>query len=156
MSYTKGYIAALLACLPLSAAADSIEIHGLSRHFGYRSTEFNETNVGIGYRHQLSERWSVGMHAYENSFSGRSWGASAARARVSVAAVAEWTPIELGPVSAGLGGGLVTGYPPCAICPGGYLVARGKLGHAELTVRAVPRIPNVTRGIAAISIGWGW
>lgn len=150
------YLCALLSALPLTAAADSIEIHGLSRHFGYRSTEFNERNVGIGYRHTLSDVWSVGGHVYENSFSGRAWGSEPAKRRVSAALVAEWTPIALGPVSAGLGGGLVTGYPSYPVLPGGYIVGRLKLGQAEVTIRGVPRIPNITRGIAAMSVGFSF
>jgi hypothetical protein len=154
---TKSLLIALAIVLSAPAAAqNSVEVHGISHHYGARKGEYNERNLGIGYRRQVAQDMSLGVHAYENSYSNRAFNDQSAKRRIAVGAVLEYTPIHLGPVAAGAGAGLVTGYPQCAICPGGYLLARAGYGGAEVTVRGVPRIPNITVGIVAVSVGLAW
>lgn len=96
---------------------------------------WNETNAGMGLRYTFSEQWSVQAGAYNNSTE-----------KQTVYALATWTPLQLGPVRAGLFAGVATGYTVPVI--GGAAVELG-----PVTVRVVPKVRNATPLVVAVEVG---
>ena len=129
----------------LLAMALSIQLHGLSYHFD-REPAHNERNFGAGIRYAIDDAWSLQAGAYNNSES-----------KVSAYALADWTPLRAGAVSAGGFLGLATGYQwePLAgrLTPIAGAVVRASLGRFSVALRVVPPHPKAT-SVAALEIGW--
>jgi hypothetical protein len=126
--------------LPLSAAASEVVFHLGSRH-GDRvrgdGEPYVERNPGVGVRFG-----NVQFGAYRNS-----WG------KGSAYALADFEPVKLGPVSAGVFVGAATGYPDRAIMPAAGIVCRFRVGGASVTLRALPPLGG-SSGVAAVEVGW--
>lgn len=119
----------------------SLQLHGLSWHAEPRSNyarttkPWNETNAGLGLRYTFSQQWSVQAGAYNNSTE-----------KQTVYALATLTPLQMGPVRAGLFAGVATGYTVPVL--GGAAVELG-----PVTVRVVPKVRNATPLVVAVEVG---
>lgn len=133
------FITALLALgASLAQAQTSIQLHGLSKHSG--TTRYNETNAGVGIRHQVSDDWSVQVGTYRNSYYKR-----------TTYLAGNWTPVQLADgIKAGAFIGVGTGYPQLAL--GGFM-ATVRAGRLEWTVRAIPKAGRGTDAVVALEIG---
>jgi hypothetical protein len=137
MSTGKQLIALGLMLLILTAQAEPspnhLILHGVSYHTvpRLRDPQWNESNPGLGLRHEfIRDTLSGQVGFYKNSFY-----------KDSVYAVADWTPLHLGPVHAGVFGGFASGYVGKAGVAGG-LLGRLQGDKTSLTLRYVPAKKN--------------
>jgi hypothetical protein len=133
-------LAAAAAVLPMCAAASEVVLHLGSRH-GDRirgdGEPYVERNPGVGVRFG-----NVQFGAYRNS-----WG------KGSAYALADFEPVKVGPVSAGVFVGAATGYPGKAVLPAAGALCRIRFGDASVTLRVVPPLGG-SSGVAAVEVGW--
>ena len=144
-----GLCLGLISCGPVAAegwdlpcdrtpdhwGCSALQLHGLSRH---ASGQWNERNWGAGVRYQPTRDWGVQAGFYKNSMS-----------RQSKYILAQWTPLHYGGLSAGVFGGLVTGYKT-PVAAG--LIATAQAGRWSATVRGVPPTPQ-SPAFATFEIG---
>jgi hypothetical protein len=133
-------LAAAAALLPLSAAASEVVLHLGSKH-GERirgdGEPYVERNPGVGVRFGNAQ-----FGVYRNS-----WG------KGSAYALADFEPVKLGPLSAGVFVGAATGYPGKVVLPAAGIVCRFRVGGASMTLRALPPLGG-SSGVAAVEVGW--
>jgi hypothetical protein len=141
-------LAVLAALATLAAHVDaaeaSLQVHGLSHHFK-RDVDYNERNAGAGIRYAFNRDLSVQAGAFNNSHS-----------RTSVYALADWTPIQAGPISAGAFAGIATGYQwrpmAGAVTPIIGAILRTDIDRFNVALRVTPPHPKAS-AVAAIEIG---
>lgn len=125
-------IAAIAMLLALTAQAEPSDnhlvLHGVSYHTipRTRGPEWNQTNPGIGLRHEFTQTLSGQIGVYKNSFY-----------RQSIYAGVDWTPLRLGDIHFGGFGGVASGYADKAGLAGGGVV-RWQGQKLSLTLRIVP------------------
>ena len=136
--------AAIALASTLSAAADyAVVVHGASHHFAQRAEgEWNESNVGLALRAEFDKDLSAQVGFYRNS-----------EYRTSVYALADYTPLHLGPVSLGGFAGVATGYAK-PIVPVAGAVARLQLGRTALTLRLAPKSGIGGSAVASIELAF--
>lgn len=121
----------LLALFSANAFAQSsthLVLHGLSSHsHPHPAIQWNERNWGVGVRHQFSPDWGVQAGAFRNSYR-----------KTSVYALAQYTPLHIGPVSAGGFFGPATQYPNHKVVGGALGIYQAE--HVSIAVRITPRI----------------
>ena len=120
-------VGALLASVLPTQAETSLIIHGVSKHSG--SKIYNESNEGVGVRHQVDTDLSVQAGTYNNSFNRR-----------STYVLANYTPLHYGGFSAGVFSGLSTGYRSDVI---GGLVVQYDFGKVFVTTRIAKDVATV-------------
>lgn len=158
----------------LSAAELHLVLHGLSAHSGTRTetvtqtvtvpddqrskharprtrtvtvereveVPYQEQNWGAGLRYAFSPAWSVQAGAYRNSYD-----------RTSVYALADWTPIALGPLHAGAFAGVASGYEHGNAAGG--LLARVQGERLSAVLRYAPKVhPKQSGHTVALELGW--
>ncbi len=138
-------LAALATCAAHADAGEtSLQLHGLSYHFT-RDIDYNERNAGAGIRYAFDRTLSVQAGAFNNSHS-----------RVSTYLLADWTPVQIGNVSAGAFVGAATGYAwrPLVgvVTPITGAIVRTDLGRFSLAVRITPPHPKAS-AVAAVELG---
>jgi hypothetical protein len=137
----KKLLAVALLALAFDASAGDLVVHTVSKHIG-TDVKFNEANFGLGIRLPYNEDLSFESGFYRNSHS-----------RISVYGLADYTPLHLGPVRAGLYGAIVTGYPIAPVAPAAGLVSHITFAPVTVTLRYLPDLhPKVTSAVA-LSIG---
>ena len=148
--FTKTALAiALSVCAFNAQAADySLVLHGLSKHSTTHSNrtgrEWNERNIGLGLRITQSPEVSYQSGFYKNSE--HSW---------SIYGGIDWTPLHLGPFSAGVAAGIVTGYDTYPVVPVGTLIVRSTLSsRIDVMVRYLPPIIPKMTSVAAIEVAF--
>ena len=140
--------------LLLAGPAAALELHAVahtvSAHSGQRTDQpgaaYNERNFGAGLRGQLSPAWSLQGGAYRNSYD-----------RTSVYALADLTPLRVGPLHAGAFAGLATGYPYNSgkVGAAGGLVLRLQGARVSAVLRLVPKVSSKQSShTAALELGW--
>ena len=142
ISHAAFLLAALLVISNAKAEEGDVHIvlHGLSQHSQARENcrNWNQVNTGLGLRYELDESLSMQLGGYRNSMN-----------RNSVYALADWTPLQVGPLQIGGFTGGATRYKSNqGVLLGG--VVRWQQDHVSLALRLVPRRNTV------ISIELGW
>ena len=122
----KTLIAPILLVISFGSSAGelSLQLHGFSKHSGPRpdGVAWNERNYGLGLRYQINDDWSVQGGFYKNSMS-----------NPVGYILGQWTPVHIGPVSAGVFGGFVA--------PQKMNAAAGAMVNAfGFTLRIVPKV----------------
>lgn len=160
MNRTIKTIVFTLALLATSAFAGelSLQLHGLSWHATSRAEfnqptptpvckkckvapvakpalQWNEANVGLGIRNTFSDDWSIQGGVYRNSVD-----------ETTVYAVANYTPLHIGPLRAGGFAGLASGYKK-------PVIAGGLIEAGPVSVRIIPEIKGVTPLTIGVEIG---
>jgi hypothetical protein len=148
----KAIITLLLALVSFASHADesqwSMQLHGASWPSDDRSKyddsgrDWNEVNLGIGLRYELSPVWAVQAGVYHNSVD-----------KTSAYVIGDWLPMQAGSFKLGLFVGGVTGYSAYAVTPAGGVVARHEFGKFSATWRAMPPIPKRTPLTVGFEIG---
>ena len=135
---SRTYALYLAAVLAFNAHADTLhlQLHGLSLH---SAGTWNERNPGLGVRYQHTPDLGVQAGFYKNSMSTQ-----------TVYAVAQWTPLHVGPLSAGAFAGVATRYT-LPVVVGALATVQGKRWSA--TVRAVPKTRH-NPAVATFEIGY--
>ena len=130
-------IVALAACTLTAgaSASDSLVVHGLSAHQGQRDDglEYEEVNLGLGWRRSYGNGWAMQAGAYRNSYH-----------KPSVYWLADWEPIKAGAWSAGLFAGVATGYAH-GVTAGG-LVVRWQGDRLGVALRGMPKVSEKQSG----------
>ena len=136
--------AAIALASTLSAAADyAVVVHGASHHFTQRAQgEWNQSNLGLALRAEFDKDLSAQVGFYRNS-----------EYRTSVYALADYTPLHLGPVSLGGFAGVATGYAK-PIVPVAGAVARLQLGRTALALRLAPKSGIGGSAVASIELAF--
>lgn len=101
---------------------------------------YNNDTPGIGALCPIDGDWSLAAGTYFNSVR-----------KQSVYAGAVWQPIKLGPVKAGLYGGLVTGYRKGAMPFGAVAFSANLWRGVDAHLIAVPKVEGLTPATAALS-----
>ena len=117
-----------------------IVLHGFCLHAQARENgkDWNQVNTGLALRYELDGSLSVQLGGYRNSLN-----------RNSVYALADWTPLQVGPVQIGGFAGVTTRYTQdYRPMLGG--VVRWQREHVSLALRLVPK----TNTVMAIELGW--
>lgn len=122
--------AALAVAAPVASAQWSLQITGVSQHASSQS--FREGNPGLGLRYDLSDAWSLQSGWYRNSYNRR-----------SNYVVAQWQPLTVGPVKAGVFAGYVSGYDLRVPAAAGLMLTT-RTSPLSLTMRLVPGIGKHT------------
>ena len=142
ISHAALLLAALLV-IPNARAEEGdvhIVLHGLSQHSQARENgrNWSQVNTGLALRYELDGSLSVQLGGYRNSMD-----------RNSVYALADWTPLQVGPLQIGGFAGVATRYKSAhrPLLDG---VARWQREHVSLALRLVPKKNTV------ISIELGW
>lgn len=143
----KTFAAAIIAAVLLPAHAEPawhLQAHTISHHFSERTggREWNERNPGLGLRREFSPQWSVQAGAYRNSID-----------RWSTYAVADWTPLQAGPFSAGAFAGVRTNYTK-PVQPAAGALVRWQGQAASVTLRLSPKASNTGSAVVALELGW--
>lgn len=141
-------VAALAAAI-LSPAANAqsswhLQLHTVSHHLNDRANgrEWNENNAGIGVRRDFGPDWSAQVGAYRNSID-----------KTSAYALAEWTPLQVGQLSAGAFAGIRTNYTK-PVQPAAGALVRWQGEQASITVRLSPKAGNTGSAVIALELGW--
>jgi hypothetical protein len=114
-------------------AQDRIVLHTVSYHEN-RDYDYNEVNLGLGYRHQLGNGWSAQAGVYRNSYR---------KTTAYLIGQKEWR--VFGDIHAGVFAGLASGY--------NQPVAAGLMASLNgITIRAVPPIGGGTSGVVALEL----
>lgn len=104
---------------------------------------WNETNYGVGIENELSEKLAVMLGVYRNSID-----------RWSHYAMAQYTPIALGPARFGAMVGVVDGYGR-GIMPAIAPVATIEGRRIGVNVSFVPAVERLkTAGVVAVQFKW--
>lgn len=119
-----------------SKAETSLIIHGVSKHTG--AAKYNESNTGLGLRHQVNPDWSVQAGSYINSYNKR-----------TTYVAGNWTPLHYGSLSLGAFAGAGTGYNQPVMAG---LLAVYDFGKVTASVRAVPGVSRLD-SVVALEIG---
>lgn len=138
-------LAAALALACSAARAQwHVQVHTNSHHFQERrdGRAWNEKNPGLALRYSPSREWSAQVGGFRNS-----------EFRSSNYALADWTPLHAGHVSAGLFGGAATGYLNRSIQPMGGAVVRWQGERFSLTARIAPRADRKSSAVATVEFG---
>jgi hypothetical protein len=90
----------LLACCSLitPAIGGELEVHMASKHFD-DNFDYNETNLGLGYSHDIFDSVQLTGGGFNNSYD-----------TTSIYAGAKWLPLDFNVFRAGVVVGVVTGY----------------------------------------------
>jgi hypothetical protein len=131
------FVFAVLIGLVFSAnpvyAQDRLVLHTVSYHEN-RDYDYNEVNLGVGYRHQLGNGWSAQTGVYRNSYR---------KTTVYLIGQKEWR--VFGDVHVGAFAGLASGY--------NQPVAGGLMASLNgITLRFVPPIGGGTSGVVALEL----
>lgn len=130
--------AAIIALSSFAATAGEwhATVHTVSHHFSERTNgkQWNERNLGAGLRYQIDATMGVQVGAYRNSIG-----------KTTTYAIAEWAPLNAGPVGLGVFAGVRTGYTS-AVQPAAGAFARWE----NLTVRLAPKSGRT--GSAMVSV----
>ncbi|MDR0216610.1 MAG: hypothetical protein LBJ15_21770 [Comamonas sp.] len=123
----------------------SLNLHTFSDHFTKREhgKQWNETNPGLGLRRDFSNDISLQAGFYKNSLD-----------RWSTYAIAEYSPVYLGPLRAGLFAGLRTNYQRPVELAGGALVRWHVTERFEITARITPKTCSTCAGFTSAEFGW--
>lgn len=153
MQLTKVDIAALIVVGVLlvwqDARADKLLLHGGSKHYGdTQGYDFNESNSGVGYQHDITPQFAVIGGVYDNSYN-----------RTSVYAGAAVTTNPRRTFSVGLQGGIVTGYDDTPQGTGvvtGYVLpfVRARRGLVFAEIGWIPPLTGI--GAITYSVGVSW
>lgn len=151
MKAIKTIAACALVALTSAASAQAeapgsthLVIHGLSHHFHARPNgqAWNEVNTGVGLRRDLGSDLSGQIGAYRNSLD-----------RTSTYALIDYTPLTIGPVSAGGFIGAATGYVP-SVRPMAGAVIRVDAGRFTPAVRLIPKVPGNKSASVALELAY--
>lgn len=125
------------------AGETHLVIHGLSHHFHARPSgqAWNEVNTGIALRRSFGGGVSGQIGAYRNSIN-----------RTSGYLLVDYTPLHIGPVSAGGFIGAASGYVD-AVRPIAGAVLRVDAGRFTPTLRLIPKVPGNKSASVALEIG---
>ncbi len=134
-------VAVMLLWAAHEARADGLYVSpgGVSWHQD-RAAGYNERNLGVSAMWKHSDDWAMSAGQYANSLHRRSYFAAV-----------RWTPVGIGPVRAGLLGGMVTGYeangggPIPVVLPAAAISA----GPVDVTLTGWPSMFGSGAGIAA-------
>lgn len=133
---------ALLATTSFASDGWSLQLHGLSWHakpraeFDNTGRGWQERNAGLGVRRTFSPDWSVQGGFYRNSID-----------RTSVYALANWTPVQAGPLRMGGFAGVASGYNSSAVIAGALI----ELG--PVSMRVIPPIRHITPLTLGFEVG---
>jgi hypothetical protein len=138
----RHYLAALAAlmmaaCSP--AYADSIQLHGISKHGGDKV--WNERNYGAGYRFDISRDVDAQVGYYRNSLD-----------KDTYYGIVDYKPLQYNGLKLGVFGGVGTGYESPFI--GGLVLDVPIAKRTTLTARVIPAIKGVTPAVLAFEIGF--
>ena len=142
ISHAALLLAALLV-IPSAKAEEGdvhIVLHGFCLHAQARENgkDWNQVNTGLALRYELDDSLSVQLGGYRNSIN-----------RNSVYALADWTPLQVGPLQIGGFAGVTTRYKSdYRSLLGG--VVRLQRENVSLALRLVPK----TNTVMAIELGW--
>lgn len=138
----------LLACAAISSAAAAQEsthfiVHGVSHHFHARpgGGQWQEVNQGIGIRYAFDQDFALQGDIARNSLD-----------RMGVYAIADYTPLHLGPLRLGVFGGVATGYI-YSVTPVGGIVLRLEAGPLTPTLRLVPKMAANKSAVLILEVG---
>ena len=128
-----------IAATSATAADYSVVVHGASHHFTERAQgNWNQSNLGLGLRSEFDKDLAAQVGFYHNSEN-----------KGSLYALADYTPLHLGPVSVGAFAGVATGYAKPAV-PVAGAVARLHFGRTVLALRLAPKA--AVGGSAVVSV----
>jgi hypothetical protein len=138
------FVCAAAASATTAAAAEyAVVVHGASHHFTERAVgKWNESNLGLGMRAEFDKDLSAQAGFYHNS-----------EYRTSAYALADYTPLHIGPVSMGGFAGVATGYAK-PIVPVAGAVARMQLGRTALALRLAPKSGIGGSAVASIELAF--
>lgn len=137
-------LAALLLCATSAFAGEwHLQLHGVSTHDKPRANgmPWNEKNHGAGVRYQFNYTWGVQAGGYRNSYD-----------RNSEYLMAQYTPLALGPVRAGVFAGYLTGYG-FSVPAGAGVMATWQRDRLSITARYVPKVKKGHASMLAAEIG---
>jgi hypothetical protein len=152
-----GFIGVVAAsCTPAPVAAQeasaySLVVHTASRHSNVQGGyTFNEVNLGLAIRTNLTSDLSLQGGVYRNSYY-----------KTTVYAVGQYTPLRVGSLKLGGFAGLATGYDHVSQLNIGKLSVVGGLlatvdagGGMNVSIRAVPKIQPKQAGVVTIEFGY--
>jgi hypothetical protein len=115
----------------------AIQLHVAAYH---AEPGYNNDTPGIGALCPINGDWSLAAGTYFNSVRKQSAYAGAA-----------WQPLKLGPVKAGLYGGLVTGYSEGAMPFAAAVLSFNLWRGVDAHLIAVPKVEGLTPATAALS-----
>lgn len=143
MKSTLTTLALLLAATSAHAGDWHLQLHGLSAHDKPRvnGKPWNEKNWGAGVRYQFNPTWGVQAGGYRNSYD-----------RNSEYLLAQYTPLQVGPLRLGAFLGYVDGYG-LTTPAGGGLMATWQGERLSLTTRFVPKTKWGHATSLAVEIG---
>ena len=138
---------ALAACAISASAQTSIVLHGLSHHFTERANgkQWNQQNLGVALRYSVNDELSLQGGVYRNS-----------EFRTSVYALADITPLHIGPVSVGGFLGAATGYEARTATPIAGAVVRVQIDRVALSARFAPRAGVGGSAVASVEVGYSF
>lgn len=120
----------------------SLQLHAGSYH---AEPGYNNDTPGIGALCPVNGDWSLAAGTYFNSMS-----------KQSVYAGFLWQPVRLGPVKAGLYGGLATGYI-YDVVPFAAFALSVPIGKSfEVHLAMVPKVKGITPAFGALSFSVGF
>jgi hypothetical protein len=138
----KRYLVALASFMMVAcstAYADSIQLHGASKHAGER--QYNEQNYGLGYRLNISHDFDVQVGYYRNSLD-----------KDTYYGIVDYKPLQYSGLKLGVFGGVGTGYASTLL--GGLVLDVPVTKRVTLTARVIPAISGVTPAVIALEIGF--
>lgn len=149
MNNAKLFLAGALCAgfMHASHAQTSLIVHGVSKHFSERTNgrEWNEINTGLALRYDAMKDISLQAGFYKNSVD-----------RTSTYALADWTPVTVGPVAVGVFAGAATGYEARSIQPIGGAVARVQFSRVLVAVRIAPKAGIGGSAVASVEAGFSF
>lgn len=127
--------------------SDDFILHGGSKHFG-GTEDYNESNSGVGYSHDVTTHLAVRGGVYVNSYNRDSVYIGAAAST----AVSRWLDI-------GIQGGAVAGYAGTpegsgSVSPFCFPYLRGRHGRLFGEIGYIPAIDGVS--VVTYSVGVSW
>ena len=135
---------ALLSAVFAAQAGTEIVVHGISHHTHAKTDggTWNQVNPGVAFR-GYSGDFSFQGGAYKNSLF-----------LTSFYAVADYTPLSIGPVAVGAFGGVATGYEGGNVMPVAGAVVRYQAESYSVTLRAAPRFRESKSGMFSLEVGF--
>jgi hypothetical protein len=132
--------AALIAVAPITQAACGLNVHVAAWH---NEPGFESVTPGIGV--VCDTKWTDVRAAggvFRNSIG-----------RTSVYVGGSWQPLHLGPVRAGVFGGVITGYPRAAVMPmAAGLVSVRVAPRVDAHITVLPTVKGTTPLTVAVSV----
>lgn len=137
-----GTLVLMAALSPISGhAEDYLSLGGISYHFD-RHEDRNEFNYGLGYEHDLTDRWALLGGVYKNSFNRASF--------YALADYALWKPTERLRVS--VLAGAATGYRRAPVIPVLFPAIEWRADPISLKLFVVPPIKPHIDGAMALQL----